>query len=183
MKDLVFATTNKGKVEEAHAILGVPVEIAQLELDEVQSMDMEYVSKRKTEAAYQILKRPVITDDVGVFIEAWNGFPGAFAKFLLDSVGNNKILELLKNETNRNVIVKSALGYHDGSSVHVFIGEVKGVLTTEQRGSMGWGFDPLIIPDGHTQTYAEMGPEGKNTLSHRKKALDKFREYLDSQAK
>lgn len=181
MKGLVFATGNQEKIDEAHAILGVPIEIANVEMDEVQSMDMEHVARKKTEAAYEILKRPVITDDVGVFIEAWNGFPGPFAKYILHSLGNEKILELLKDEENRAVVVKSAIGYHDGEQIHVFIGEAKGTLSKEQRGDRGWGFDPMIIPDGHNQTYAEMGPEGKNEVSHRRKAFDKLRDYLDSQ--
>lgn len=183
MKDLVFATTNKGKVEEAHAILGVPVEIAELEIDEVQSMDMEYVSKKKTEAAYQILKKPVITDDVGVFIEAWNGFPGPFAKHILDSIQNEGILKLMEDEPNRNVTVKCAIGYHDGQEVHVFIAEVKGHLADKIKGSDGWGFDFVVIPEGYSQTFAEMGFKDKNKISHRALALEKLKEYLDSQEK
>ncbi len=181
MKELLFATGNEGKIMEAKAILGVPVEIAAIEIDEVQSMDLEYVARKKTEQAYGLLQRPVITDDVGVFIEAWNGFPGPLVKYLLDKLGNLKILELLKNEKNRNVIVKSAVGYHDGKYVHVFIGEVKGTLAFEEKGTEGWGFDPLIIPDGESQTFAEMGHEKKNQLSHRGKALDKLKQFLDSQ--
>src|SRR5471030_504876 len=107
MKKLVFATGNKGKVLEFEDILKIPLEIAKIEIDEVQSMDLEYVAKKKTEEAFKILKKPVITDDVGVFIEVWNGFPGPFAKYILESLGNVRILKLLKNEKNRNVIVRS----------------------------------------------------------------------------
>jgi XTP/dITP diphosphohydrolase len=181
MKEILFATGNKDKIMEAQAILEVPVEIATIEVDEVQSMDLEYVSRRKTEEAYRILQRPVITDDVGVFIEAWNGFPGPFAKFILDKLGNDRILEILAKETNRNVVVRSAVSYHDGKDIHIFIGEVEGTLAFEQRGTDGWGFDPIIIPNGETQTYAEMGHVKKNQLSHRRKALDKLKQFLDSQ--
>lgn len=183
MNTIYFATGNKGKILEAQAILDIPLEIASLDLDEVQSMDIEYVARKKAEAAFAILGKPVIIDDVGVYIEAWDGLPGPFAKYFLDAWGNKKILELLKDESNRNVIVKSALGYHDGKNVHVFVGEVKGKLALEERGTEGFGFDPIVIPDGYTQTYAEMGLKGKNELSHRKKALDLFKNFLDSQEK
>ena len=181
MREILFATGNQGKIDEAKAMLGVPVEIATIEVDEVQSMDLEYVARKKAQAAYDVLKKPVITDDVGLFIDAWEGFPGPFARFVLETVGVDGLLKLLKNEPNRKVVVKSAVSYHDGKDIHVFIGEVEGTLATEQRGDEGFGFDPVIIPDGETKTYAEMGIEGKNKISHRKRALDKLREYLDSQ--
>lgn len=179
MQKLLIATTNKGKLEEVRGILEMPVEIAPIELEEVQSMDLVYVARKKAEEAYRILKKPVVVDDVGVYIEVWNGFPGPFVKFLSLHVGNKKILELLKNEKNRNVIVQSAVAYHDGTSVHTFIGEVKGTIAFSERGTEGWGFDPIIIPNGYTQTYAEMGLKGKNKLSHRRRAFDKLKEFLD----
>ncbi len=181
MNELLFATGNKGKADEARKMLGVSIEIADIEIDEVQSMDLEYISRKKAQAAFDVLKRPVITDDVGLFIDAWNGFPGPFAKFVLETIGVKGLLGLLKNETNRNVLVKSAVSYHDGNEVHVFIGEVQGTLATESRGEEGFGFDPIIIPNGETRTYAEMGLDGKNKLSHRRRAFDKLRDFLDSQ--
>ena len=98
---LLVATGNKGKVQELEDILKIPLEIADIDIDEVQSMDLEYVSRKKTEEAYRILKRPVITDDVGVFIEAWNNFPGPFVKYVHEILGNKKIIALLKNEKNQ----------------------------------------------------------------------------------
>ena len=181
MKELLFATGNKGKIEEAQAILEVPVEIAVIEVDEVQSMDLEYVSRKKTEAAFRLTNAPVITDDVGVFIEAWNGFPGPFVKYVYTVMGIDNPLNVLKNEPNRNVIVRCAVGYHDGIAVHTFIGEVKGTLAFEQRGSNGWGFDPIIIPGGEVETFAEMDTEKKNRISHRGLAFEKLKNYLDSQ--
>ena len=114
MKKLLIATGNKGKVQELEDILKIPLEIADIDIDEFQSMDLEYVSKKKTEEAFKILKKPVITDDVGVFIEVWNNFPGPFVKYANQILGLKKILNLLKNEKNRNVIVRSAVSYHDG---------------------------------------------------------------------
>lgn len=183
MKDLLFVTTNKGKVEEAHAILGVPVEIENAELDEVQSMDVEYVAKKKAEEAFKKYKKPLIVDDVAVFVEAFNGFPGPFAKHLITTIGIDGFIKLMNDEENRNVTLRCAIGFHDGENIRVFIGEVNGKLTRERRGEKGWGFDPVVVPDGYNQTFAEMGPDKKNDVSHRRLALDKFKQYLDSQEK
>ncbi len=181
MRKLLIATGNKGKIQELEDILKTPLEIANIEIDEVQSMDLEYVSRRKTEEAFKVLKKPVITDDVGVFIEVWNNFPGPFVKYASDILGLKKILDLLKDEKTRNVIVRSAGSFHDGEKIHTFIGEVKGTIAPEERGTDGWGFDPIIIPNGETQTYAEMGFRKKNKLSHRRKAFDKLKKFLETQ--
>lgn len=183
MKKLLVATGNEGKVIELSEMLDIPLEFANVEIDEVQSMDLEYVARRKVEEAFRLLKKPVIVDDVGVYIEAWNGFPGPFAKYVLLQLGNKNILKLLDNEKNRKVIVKSAVGYHDGKKVHVFVGEINGKIASEERGTEGWGFDPIIIPQGEKETYAEMGTKKKNTLSHRRKAFEKLKAFLDSKRK
>ena len=183
MKKIIFVTGNKGKASEFKQILKIPVVIKEADIDEVQSMDLEYVSKRKTEQAFRIFKSPLITDDVGVFIDAWQGFPGPFAKFILSTLGNKRILEILKDEENRKVTVKSAISYHDGEEIRTFIGEVRGTLSYEEKGNEGWGFDPIIIPEGYEKTFAQMGLGNKNKISHRRKALDKLKEFLDSKNK
>lgn len=181
MDKIYLASSNKDKVREAEAILEIPVEAADIELEEVQSMDLEYVVRRKAEEAYKILQKPVIVDDVGVKIEAWNGFPGPLIKFLLQTLGNKKLLEVLRNESNRNIIAQGAVGYHDGKTVHTFIGEVAGTISEEERGTDGWGFDFFFIPEGESKTFAELGFERKNQISHRRAGFEKLRRYLDGQ--
>ncbi len=180
MSKLLFATSSKNKVREASDILGIPLEIAELELPEIQSMDLETVVRKKVEAAFEILKKPVMVDDVGFKIDAWNGFPGPFIKYLLHSLGNKKLLQVLKDEKNKKIVAQCAIGYHDGQKVHVIIGEIKGKFTNEERGKDGWGFDFFVIPEGQTKTMAELGFEEKNKVSHRHAALAKFKEFLDS---
>lgn len=181
MKKILVATSNKGKVQEIEDILKIPLDFASLEIDEVQSMDLEYVVRKKAEAAFKILKRPVIVDDVGVYLDALNSFPGPFVKYVYKLVGNKKLLNLLKNEKNRKLTVMCAVAYCDGKKVHTFVGSVKGSLSRKEIGKNGWGFDPIIIPNGENQTFAEMGLARKNELSHRRKALDKLKIFLDSQ--
>ena len=183
MQKLYFATGNKEKVKEAQAILQVPIEIVDIEIDEVQSMDLEYVAKRKAEEAFKILQKPVITDDVGFKIEVWNGFPGPLVKHLLNSMGIRGLLKAIENETNRGVIVQNAIGYHDGQEAHVFIGEFRGTISAEERGKGGWGFDVVVIPEGEKLTLAELGTIHKNKMSHRFKSLQILKEFLHNQNK
>ncbi len=180
MEPLNFVTGNKNKAREAQTILQIPINIVDLELDEVQSMDLEYVARKKAEEAFKIVGKPIMVDDVGVFIDAWNSFPGPFAKYVYEYIGNQKLLTLLKGEENRAVSVVAIIAYYDGENMHLFKGEMKGTISTEERGGQGWGYDPIVIPEGEEKTLAELGIEHKNHHSHRALALKKFRKFLES---
>jgi|SRR3989344_1674171 len=180
MQTLYFVTGNKGKVAEAQTILGFPIRIANINLDEIQELDLKKIVTHKVKQAYEIIKHPVFVDDVGVYIEAWNGFPGPFIKFIREAGGNKLLIRMLESETNRNVVVKAAIGFHDGKKVHTFIGDVSGEFISEERGSGGWGFDPMFKPSHSTQTWGEMTDHDKNIISHRRSALEKFKKFLQS---
>ncbi|CAN5156508.1 XTP/dITP diphosphatase [soil metagenome] len=181
--ELYFVTSNKGKVREAEAILGLPIKIANIELPEIQSLDLHVIVKAKVKAAYEQVKKPVFVDDVGLFVGTWNGFPGPFIKFMRmsESYDNNLLLRMMKGESSRDVVVKDVIGYYDGRTLETFEGEVTGRLTTEERGDDGWGFDPIFEPEGRGLTFAELGENEKNKISHRRRALEKFKEYLQRQ--
>lgn len=179
MKPILFVTGNKNKVIEAQKILEYPLEIADIDLDETQSLDINEVITKKAEAAYAILKKPLIVEDVGLYVKAWNGFPGPFIKFLHIS-GNNSyemILKMLESFSDKTIEVKALIGYHDGEKVQIFEGSFNGQLV-EKRGEHGWGFDQFVIPDGHDKTFGEMEGELKHRISHRAKAFLKFKKFL-----
>lgn len=183
MKVLYFATGNKEKVKEAQAILEIPIEIVNIEVDEVQSQDLEYVARKKAEEAFKVLEKPVIVDDVGFKIEAWGGFPGPLIKHLLNAMGNKGLLKAMENETNRKITVQNVIALHDGDEVHTFLGEFHATLANEEKGEDGWGFDVIVIPEGERLTLAELGTSHKNKMSHRALSLLKFKEYLESKEK
>lgn len=141
-------------------------------------MDIEAIVRRKAEDAFTILQRLLLVDAVGLYIDAWNGFPGPFNKYLMESGGNDLFLRMLKHEKKRSVTARAAIGFHNGSEVHTFIGEVKGSVATEKCGDYAFGWDPIIIPEGQTRTFGEMSPEEKNAISHRRKALDKLKLFF-----
>lgn len=182
MNMLCFATSNKDKVDEAQEILGVPIEVVNLDIDEIQSLDLKKVVKHKAEEAYRKVKKPVFVDDVSFEIKAWNGFPGPFIKFIRQA-GNNSfdlLLRMLSGEKDKTVRIVAGIGYHDGRKVYVVEGSIIGKIVPA-RGSNAWGFDPYVVPQGYTQTFGEMDENLKNKISHRARALRKFKTLLNSQ--
>lgn len=175
---LVFVSSNEGKIKEAERILGVGIDIARIHLDEIQSLDLEVIVKKKAEQAFKLIKKPLIVDDVGLFLDAWNGLPGPFIKFIEEIMGYKKLLNILENEKNRRTVIRSVIGFHDGNKIHIFTGEVKGEFQREAKGDSGWGFDPYFLPDGHSETFAQMGQVNKSKISHRGLALKKLRTHL-----
>lgn len=179
MKKLYFATGNKGKAREAEYILGRNIEIKDIELDEIQSLNLKKIVTHKLNQAYSVLKKPVIVDDVALEIDAWDGFPGPFVKYMHDN-DTIRFLYMVRHETNRKATLIATVGYHDGKKAHCFTGRLKVTIPKKPRGDNGWGLDPILIPEGKDLTFAEMTEDEKNACSHRKKALIMLKRFLDS---
>ena len=180
MKSIVFVTGNKHKIKEAEEILHIPLETADIDLEEIQETDLEKVALHKLQQAYERIRKPVMVDDVGVYIHAWNNFPGPLIKWVVKAKepSGSLILKMLQGEKDRTVTVRLAVGFHDGKMPHLFFGEIQGTIADKMRGDNGFDWDKLFIPDGQTKTYAQMSPEEKNTISHRKIALTKLENFL-----
>lgn len=180
MDKIYFVTGNKGKVKEAEEILNIPLEIKEIDLDEIQELDLEKIALHKTNQAYEMVKKPLIVDDVSVEIDAWGGFPGPLIKWMLKKENDSAklLLKMLTGEKNRKAKARLAVGFHDGHKAHVFYGEVNGRIAGDIRGENGFGWDPVFIPDGQEKTYAQMTTQEKNDISHRRIALDKLKDFL-----
>jgi len=182
MKVLTFITSNKGKLEEARAALGpLGYEVRQNNLgypelqvdtlDEVALFGMEHVKSR--------IKGAFILEDSGLFIEPLGGFPGVYSAYALKTLGNPGILELLKNKKDRKAAFRSCFGYFDPKKgPQLAKGECKGSISTEMRGTGGFGFDPIFIPEGDSRTYAEIPLDEKNQISHRGRSMKVLVELL-----
>ena len=177
---ITLITGNAGKAAEYAAMLGIEVTPAKAELTEVQSLDVAHVAARKAADAYAQLREPVLVDDTGLTIHAWNGLPGALVAWFINTVGTQGILDMAAELTDRRATASAALGYADAAGVKVFQGTVDGSLATEPRGTSGFGYDPIFIPgtySGH-RTYAQMTSEEKNKISHRRRAVEAMRNGL-----
>jgi non-canonical purine NTP pyrophosphatase (RdgB/HAM1 family) len=172
---IIFVTGNSGKVCEAERILGASLKQAVLDLEEIQEIAVEPVVQKKALQAYTILHEPVLVEDTGFYIQAWNGLPGALIKWFLKALGTEGLCRLMRGERDRRVTAVTFFGYYNGSDYHSFAGEVAGVIPQTPRGTGGFGWDPIFQPLGGEKTFAEMMPEEKDRISMRRQALEKLR--------
>ena len=167
MTSLVLITGNQSKAAEYSRLLGIEVSAQKVPLPEVQALDVEEVASAKAQAAFDAIKRPVIVDDSGISFDAWVGLPGALTSWFMDTVGNEGLIRMLDGFDNRQATVKTAIGYCDSSGARAFVGEVRGFIAREPRGSNGFGYDPIFVPSAGTLTFAEMSDGEKDLLSMR----------------
>ncbi|MFP4116710.1 MAG: RdgB/HAM1 family non-canonical purine NTP pyrophosphatase [Candidatus Aenigmatarchaeota archaeon] len=172
---LIFLTSNEDKFREVENILDRELERRDVELEEIQAVEIEEVIKHKLRQAYELLNEPVLVEDTGLFIHAWNRLPGALTKFFLKKLSSEKICGMV--DENRKASAETYVGYKDGEDTRIFKGTVKGRITEEPRGE-GFGWDPIFQPEGYERTFGEMPQEEKNQISMRKKALEKLNQYL-----
>jgi XTP/dITP diphosphohydrolase len=106
-------------------------------------------------------------------------FPGVYSRYVYDTIGLQGVLKQMESIVDRVTRFKCVLGlmFEDGSK-HKFVGECKGNLIHEMRGTGGFGYDPIFIPDGYTKTFSELSPEEKNEVSHRGRAMHKLIDFL-----
>ncbi len=180
-KRIAFATSNRHKVEEVNSILArcgyeaEPVNVPKLE---IQSEKIEDIAVHAASLAWSLLGRPVIVEDAGLFIEALNGFPGPYSSYVYRTLGVEGIVKLMKGQPNRRARFISVIALAYSGGIVVFRGEARGYIAEEPRGSMGFGFDPIFIPEGSSKTFAEMSVEEKNKYSHRGSAARQLCEWL-----
>lgn len=180
MKKVLFATSNKFKVDEANFVgKKFSIEFVQINqpYPEIRDENVEKVAEEGAKFVFRKIKKSVIVEDTGLYIESLNGFPGSYSKFVFEKIGNEGILKLLKGEKNRNATFVSSVGYFDGKIKKIFTGKVQGKILKEIRGKEGFGYDPIFLPEGQEKTFAE-DYEVKKKISHRKKAFEKFCEWV-----
>lgn len=190
MEKLVFATNNRHKLEEVSAMTGGTVKIVSLaEIgchDDIPETADTFQGNALQKAAYvyEHFGLPCFADDSGLEVDCLEGIPGVLSARYAGEHGNSeaniaKLLDAMKGSENRKADFKTvvALILPDGKT-EFFEGRVDGVITMEKRGEGGFGYDPIFIPDGYDKTFAELGENTKNKISHRAKAIAALCEYL-----
>jgi len=170
--DLFFASSNFHKYQEAKKILGsfgINLGFFKSNLQEIQSNSIKEIATEKAKNAFSKLKKPLIVEDDGLSIDSLDGFPGSYSSYVFKTIGNEGILDLLKQKRSAKFI--SVITYCDKQTLHSFESKLDGTISKKQKGK-GWGYDPIFIPKNLKKTFAEL--ENKNELSHRFKALKKF---------
>ncbi len=193
IEKLVLATHNKGKVKEFEVFLkglvGEVICAGDLNLPEPEETETTFTGNAvlKAVAAMKATGLPALADDSGLSVDGLNGDPGIYsARWAGPEKDFGKAMglidEKLSGAQNHRAafIAVLALAYPDGT-VETFEGAAEGFLCWPPRGERGFGYDPMFVPDGHTQTFAQIAPEVKHAISHRAKAVEKLTRYLNSQ--
>lgn len=187
---LVFATNNKHKLDEVRKITSRhPVEI--VSLAEINCFDdipetadtLEGNALQKAHYIQEKFGLNCFADDTGLEVEALNNAPGVYSARYAgpghDSEANmKKLLYEMEGKENRKARFRTVIALVWNGKTYTFEGIVNGTITTAKRGENGFGYDPIFIPEGYDQTFAELGDNIKNQISHRAKAVEKLDEFL-----
>ncbi len=189
MRKLVFATNNRHKLEEVGDVLKDQLRI--LSLKEINCFDdipetadtLEGNALIKATHVYDTYGYDCFADDTGLEVEALGGRPGVYSARFAGEDQNaarnmEKLLRELEGSTNRRARFRTVVALIEGGKVSYFEGKIEGQIIEQQRGSAGFGYDPVFVPDGYSQTFAELGSELKNKISHRALAVKELIEYL-----
>ena len=189
-KKFVFATNNAHKLEEVTAILGDKIELLSMKdihcnADIPETADtLEGNALLKARYIFENYHLDCFADDTGLEVEALNGAPGVYSARYAGDAHNSeanmqKLLQDMEGRMeNRKARFRTVFALIVNGKEHLFEGIVKGEITKHRHGTSGFGYDPVFIPEGYTQTYAEMGSELKNKISHRAVATDKLCNFL-----
>lgn len=194
-RKLVFATNNAHKLSEICAIIGDKFEILSLNdiecfADIPETADtLEGNALQKAEYVYNNYGLDCFADDTGLEVDALGGRPGvhtaryAFPDRYDPEANTEKLLQELDGKENRRARFRTVIAYIRGGEKYLFEGVVEGEISTEKRGDKGFGYDPVFIPENTGKTFAELGVEVKNQISHRARAVAKLCEYLAAEEK
>ena len=196
MKELVFATHNSHKAEEIQSILEGfyrIIDLKQLDFTENVPEDkdtLEGNASMKARYIFEIVNKDCFADDTGLEVDCLNGAPGVFSARYSEMSGDRhedesiseanirKLLRQMEGEGNRKARFRTVICLILDGKEHFFEGVVEGVITEEKVGEKGFGYDPVFLPDGCEQTFAEMSLAEKNTISHRARAVSGLVKFL-----
>lgn len=186
---LIFATHNKNKLKEVKSLIPDSIQLLSLadinfntEIEETaETIEGNALLKAKT--IYEKTGINCFADDSGLLVDTLNGAPGVYSARYAGEQKNNednmqKLLHELQNHTNRNAHFKTAMALILDGKEYLFEGKIEGKIITEKLGTNGFGYDPIFVPNGYNETFAQLDSETKNKISHRAKALKKMLEFL-----
>jgi len=191
MKKIVFATNNKHKLKEIRKITAGILEILSLSdincEEEIEETGITLEENALIKARYIKEKYgyDCFADDTGLEVEALGGAPGVYSARYAGEACNPlknmlKLLQVMEGITNRNARFRTVIALLMNNETYFFEGVVDGQIIEEQKGSAGFGYDPIFVPEGYNQTFAELGIDIKNQISHRAKATRQFAQFLTS---
>ncbi|CBJ52320.1 non-canonical purine NTP pyrophosphatase [Ralstonia solanacearum] len=177
-----FLSGNEHKLSEVQRILkpaGVEVIAVREKIEELQTEDVHRLVRDKLTKAFERIGRPLFVEHTGLYLAGMNGLPAGLTQIFWDRLQADRFATLVQGLGDPSVTAKTILGYCDGYQIHVFEGKVDGKVPAVPAGPQDFQWDCVFVPDGYTETFAQMG-ERKNEISMRRKALDAFAAFLNA---
>jgi XTP/dITP diphosphohydrolase len=191
MQELVIASNNKGKIKEIKELV---THINLLSLRDIGFADeipepyhtFHENAHTKADTIHRFSGKNVFADDSGICVAALDGAPGVFSaryagEGATDEANLNKLIDNMTGQADRRAWYQAVICLIWNSEAHYFEGTCQGTLLEQPIGDGGFGYDPIFVPDGHTQTFAQLAPEVKNAISHRGKAVRAMVEFINKQ--
>lgn len=187
---IVFATNNSNKLSEIQDILGPEFQIVSLkdigcheDIPET-GKTLEENALQKAQYVYDHYHIDCFADDTGLEVEALQGAPGVHSARYAEGTDHDseanmaKLLRELGENNNRKAQFRTVIALILHGEVHEFEGKIEGSIAKEKKGTEGFGYDPLFVPDGYEESFAQLGMDIKNTISHRARAVEQLARYL-----
>lgn len=181
MDKIKFVTSNLHKFEEVRdkvSRLEINVIHQNMQYSEIQADRIEDVARASLANLVPVIPGSFFLEDAGLEIDALGGFPGPYSSFVYQTIGWKGVLNLMEGRTLRNARFISVIALYLDERVKLFKGICEGKISDQAKGDMGFGFDPIFIPEGSDLTFSEMEMGTKNQYSHRSMALDELISYL-----
>lgn len=179
MRDVVFVTGNDAKAAYLSRFLELPIEHMSLELDELQTPNLQMIVRHKLDQAYAHVGRPVLVEDVSLECTGLHGYPGTFIKWFLKAFDEVSFCGLFQNK-DRSALARCMFGYFDGHTKQYFEGILKGSIAYTPTGDNGFGWDRIFIPEGYNTTRAALSAEDDRLTYERLKPLHEIAAFLRS---
>lgn len=177
--EVTFITGNQSKADYLARFLGYPVKYKNFDLDEIQSLDLKKVVEHKVRRAYDLVKSPVLVEDVALEFEAFGKLPGTFIKFFMEEMSLETICRTLDG-LSRNARARCIFGYYDGKNLLFFEGGLDGVIAKKPSGNNGFGWDKIFIPEGYNVTRADLDEKDDELTYTKIKPFSQLKIFLES---
>ncbi len=183
MLKILFVTGNKNKVQEGQeALAGYNIKLEQSGIEKPEIQD-DMIENIALNAALQIstkINDYFVVEDDGLFLNELGGFPGPYTSYAFKTIGVAGVIKLCSFCSSRRAQFRSALALYMDGTIKVFTGKVSGTISAIPKGSMGFGFDPIFMPENSDRTFAEMSLKEKSQISHRAIAFRTMASYLEN---
>lgn len=175
-----FISANEHKIAEVRRILspvGVEIVPVSRKIEELQSDDVASLVRDKLTKAFEAIGRPLFVEHTGLYLSGLNGLPAGLTQIFWDRLRADRLADLVTALGDAKVTAKTILGYCDGREIHMFEGAIDGTVPRKPAGPTDFQWDCVFVPNGSSQTFAEMGT-AKDNISMRRMALDQFAAHL-----